>query len=65
MKIIKNFSGLVVLDEAYIDFAPEKGLLDDLVVLPNLVILRTLSLRQEYYIRKIIKMQTFFEKNKK
>lgn len=43
MKIIKNFSGLVVLDEAYIDFAPEKGLLDDLVVLPNLVILRTLS----------------------
>jgi histidinol-phosphate aminotransferase len=43
LRIIRNFSGLVVLDEAYIDFCPEKSLLPQLAEFPNLVILQTLS----------------------
>ncbi len=43
LKIIENFNGLVVLDEAYIDFCPEKTLLTSLSKYPNLVILQTLS----------------------
>ncbi|MCK9413598.1 MAG: histidinol-phosphate transaminase [Prolixibacteraceae bacterium] len=43
LKIISNFNGLVVLDEAYIDFCPEKTLLANLEQYPNLVILQTLS----------------------
>ncbi len=43
LKIIRNFNGLVVLDEAYIDFCPEKTLLANLDQYPNLVILQTLS----------------------
>lgn len=42
-RIIKNFDGLVVLDEAYVDFAPGKSLLPDLHLYPNLVILQTFS----------------------
>lgn len=41
--ILQNFNGLVVLDEAYIDFCPEKSLLNNLAIYPNLVILQTLS----------------------
>lgn len=41
--VLKNFDGLVVLDEAYVDFTEEKGLLDNLKDFPNLVILRTFS----------------------
>lgn len=41
--IIENFSGLVILDEAYIDFCPDKSLLDKIAQFPNLVILQTLS----------------------
>jgi len=43
LKIINNFNGLVILDEAYIDFCPEKTLLATLDQYPNLVILQTLS----------------------
>jgi len=43
VKIISKFNGLVVLDEAYIDFCPEKTLLANLDKYPNLVILQTLS----------------------
>ncbi len=43
LEIISNFNGLVVLDEAYIDFCPEKSLLTKLENYPNLVILQTLS----------------------
>ena len=43
LRIIGEFKGLVVLDEAYIDFCPEKSLLLNLVHYPNLVILQTLS----------------------
>ncbi len=41
--IIKNFTGVVVVDEAYIDFCSEKTLLTDLDRYPNLVILQTFS----------------------
>ncbi len=43
LKIIEEFKGIVVLDEAYIDFCPEKSLLPLLVKYPNLVILQTFS----------------------
>jgi histidinol-phosphate aminotransferase len=43
LRIINEFNGLVVLDEAYIDFCPEKSLLGNLAKYPNLVILQTLS----------------------
>lgn len=42
-EILDNFHGLVVLDEAYIDFAPEKSWLHRLRDFPNLVILQTFS----------------------
>lgn len=41
--ILYNFNGLVVIDEAYIDFAPEATFLKDLNQYPNLVILQTFS----------------------
>jgi len=43
LKVLHEFNGLVVLDEAYIDFCPEKSLLSNLSRFPNLVILQTLS----------------------
>jgi len=43
LRILAEFNGLVVLDEAYIDFCPEKSLLSNLSRFPNLVILQTLS----------------------
>lgn len=43
LKIIQSFRGIVVIDEAYIDFAPGKSLLPDLGKYPNLVILQTFS----------------------
>lgn len=42
-KVLENFEGIVVLDEAYIDFAPEKSWLPKLENYPNLVILQTFS----------------------
>ena len=42
-KILRNFHGMVVLDEAYIDFADRPGFLSRLDEFPNLVILQTLS----------------------
>lgn len=43
LEIILNFDGIVVLDEAYIDFAPGKSLLPEIEKYPNLVILQTFS----------------------
>jgi histidinol-phosphate aminotransferase len=43
MKIVNGFRGLVVVDEAYIDFAPSKGMLNEIPDHNNLVILRTFS----------------------
>ena len=42
-RIIEQFSGIVVLDEAYIDFASESGFLPELEKYPNLIVLQTLS----------------------
>jgi histidinol-phosphate aminotransferase len=42
-EILKNFSGIVILDEAYIDFAPGRGWLPRLSRYPNLVIMQTFS----------------------
>jgi len=43
LRIIENFNGIVVVDEAYIDFCPEKSFLSLLAQYPNLVILQTFS----------------------
>lgn len=42
-RVLDNFDGLVVIDEAYIDFAGDKGWLPELAEYPNLVVLQTLS----------------------
>jgi histidinol-phosphate aminotransferase len=43
LKILKEFNGIVVLDEAYIDFSENDSYLSDLKNYPNLVIIQTLS----------------------
>ncbi len=42
-KILTHFTGIIVIDEAYIDFSPEASWLPDLETFPNLVILQTFS----------------------
>ena len=42
-KILSNFKGIVVVDEAYINFASYRSLVTELENYPNLVILQTLS----------------------
>lgn len=42
-KVIKNFHGIVVLDEAYIDFSASESWLSSLSGYPNLIILQTFS----------------------
>lgn len=42
-KILASFNGIVIIDEAYIDFSPADSWLSDLDKYPNLVILQTLS----------------------
>lgn len=41
--LLCNFNGLVVIDEAYIDFAKQASLVNDLDIYPNLIILQTFS----------------------
>jgi len=41
--IIENFTGIVVVDEAYIDFAESQSLSKKLAQYPNLIVLQTLS----------------------
>ena len=43
IEIAKNFDGIVVVDEAYMDFADGPSMLSELGVIPNLVVLRTFS----------------------
>jgi histidinol-phosphate aminotransferase len=43
VSILKSFNGIVVIDEAYIDFSTSDGFSKDLAQFPNLVILQTLS----------------------
>lgn len=42
-KILDNFNGIVIVDEAYINFASYRSLIPELLNYPNLVILQTLS----------------------
>ncbi|CAH8285993.1 histidinol-phosphate aminotransferase [Mariniflexile fucanivorans] len=42
-KMVSNFKGIVVIDEAYIDFSTEKSWLTRLNEFPNLIISQTLS----------------------
>ena len=41
--ILNNFSGIVVIDEAYINYSKQKSFITELTGYPNLVILQTLS----------------------
>jgi histidinol-phosphate aminotransferase len=41
--ILNSFNGLVILDEAYINFARQKSFLQELDEYPNLVVMQTLS----------------------
>lgn len=41
--LLEHFSGLLVLDEAYIDFSSQKSWLESLEMFPNLIITQTLS----------------------
>lgn len=41
--VLENFKGIVVIDEAYINFAKYRSLIPELLNYPNLVILQTLS----------------------
>jgi histidinol-phosphate aminotransferase len=43
LNLLQNFNGLVVIDEAYIDFSAQKSLVSDLSSFPNLIITQTLS----------------------
>lgn len=43
LNIISNFDGIVVLDEAYIDFSPENSFLPEIDKHENLIILQTFS----------------------
>lgn len=42
-KILNGFDGIVVIDEAYIDFSSEPSFIPELEKFPNLIILQTLS----------------------
>lgn len=43
LTLLQSFTGLVVIDEAYIDFSTQKSLVSDLSSYPNLIIAQTLS----------------------
>jgi len=43
LKIVENFGGIVVIDEAYIDFSSEKSWLEELSNHPNIIVLQTFS----------------------
>jgi len=41
--ILNNFNGLVIIDEAYINYAKQKSFIAELIDYPNLVMMQTLS----------------------
>ncbi len=43
LEVLKRFYGIVVIDEAYIDFTKSKSFIADLARYPNLVVLQTFS----------------------
>lgn len=43
MKILNGFDGIVIIDEAYIDFSKEQSFCHELAKYPNLIVLHTMS----------------------
>ena len=43
LKVVNGFEGIVIVDEAYIDFAQQLSLRQELATHPNLIILQTMS----------------------
>jgi histidinol-phosphate aminotransferase len=43
IKLCKEFNSIIIIDEAYIDFAKDGSLIDEIQNYPNLIILRTFS----------------------
>jgi len=43
LEIVQQFDGLVIVDEAYIDFSAEESMLNDLADFSNLVVIQTFS----------------------
>ena len=43
LEIVQQFDGLVIVDEAYIDFSAEESMLNDLANFSNLVVIQTFS----------------------
>ena len=43
VRIIKNFSGIVLIDEAYINFSAKKSFTDLIATYPNLIVSQTMS----------------------
>lgn len=43
ISLLNNFEGILVVDEAYIDFSLEESMISELVNYPNLVVLQTFS----------------------
>ncbi len=43
LKVLNGFKGIVVIDEAYVDFSSEASWLEDLDKYPNLIVLQTFS----------------------
>ena len=43
LKIVNGFQGIVVIDEAYVDFSSEASWLADLDIYPNIIVLQTFS----------------------
>jgi histidinol-phosphate aminotransferase len=43
LNLVKNFNGIVIVDEAYIHFSREKSFVAEIKNLPNLVVLQTFS----------------------
>lgn len=43
MRLVEEFDGMVVVDEAYIDFAKARSLVGEIASYPNLVVLQTMS----------------------
>ena len=43
IKVIRQFEGLVIVDEAYSDFSSQKPLRSELSLFPNLIVLNTMS----------------------
>jgi histidinol-phosphate aminotransferase len=41
--IVNNFEGIVIIDEAYINFSKQKSFISELIEYPNLIVMQTLS----------------------